>query len=79
MACSGLCTRFDTVPRNYPKPKKLCRTCDYEVVTNNIRCDCCKNKYRVNRTRHTKKPTGNPIGRPKKIEVPFRVHPLFDW
>ena len=78
IGCKGHCKFFKKVPSNYPKPKKYCTSCEYFVVTDIIRCECCRNVYRLKR-KYKAIGSMKMIGRPKEKPLKTRVHPLFDW
>lgn len=67
--CKNICEHYNKVAKNLQTPKKYCRMCSYNIITNDLRCGCCKSVYRVSRKRWSKKPTGGKIGRPIKIPV----------
>ena len=76
--CRGHCSFYKKVPMNHPEYKVYCTKCVYNVVTTNTICECCGTKYRTNRAKYNK-PTGGKVGRPKKVLVEVKIHPLFDW
>ncbi len=49
MTCNDICRQFKTVPMNWRGEKKYCTTCEYNIVTSELRCPCCNYVYRVNR------------------------------
>lgn len=77
--CKNKCEHYLKVAKNLQTPKKYCKLCSYNIITDDLRCGCCKTIYRVNRSRWTKTATGGKIGRPKKIPVKVKIDPMFDF
>lgn len=76
--CKGGCDHIKTVPMNLLiKGKKYCSCCEYNTVTEALRCPCCSRVYRTRRYGAGKRNSPNPVGRPRLPDV--IPDPLFAW